>query len=160
MGVDVTVARLPRDFDRWDELLDLIMRSFAYMDGVIDPPSSAHRLTPANLRDKASDEVCFIAMMDRRLVGCIFLAERAELFYVGKLAVDDGVRGAGIGRALMLAAERHAIDQGKPVLELQTRIELAANHATFAKLGFVESERTAHEGFDRPTSITFRKALG
>ena len=156
---EVTITRLPQDFDRWDELLELIMRSFAYMDGVIDPPSSAYRLTQANLREKAKDEVCFIAILDGLLVGCIFMAERIDVFYVGKLAVDDSVRGAGIGRALMLAAERHAIDQGKPVLELQTRIELAANHATFAKLGFAEFERTAHEGFDRPTSITFRKTL-
>lgn len=160
MTADVTIARLPQDFDRWAELLDLIMRSFAYMDDVIDPPSSAHRLTLANLLDKAREEVCFIAMLEGRLVGCIFAAERAEVFYVGKLAVDDSARGAGIGRALMLAAERYAIEQGKPVLELQTRIELAFNHTTFARMGFVEFERTAHEGFDRPTSITFRKMLG
>jgi GNAT superfamily N-acetyltransferase len=159
MTTEVTITRLPEDFDRWAELLDLIMRSFAYMDGVIDPPSSAHRLTPANLRDKARDEICFTAMLEGRLVGCIFAAERGEVFYVGKLAVDDSARGAGIGRALMLAAERYAIEQGKPVLELQTRIELAANHTTFARMGFVEFERTAHEGFDRPTSITFRKML-
>lgn len=159
MTTDLTIARLPQNFDRWDELLDLIMRSFAYMDGVIDPPSSAHRLSQANLLEKAKDEICFIATLEGRLVGCIFAAERTDVFYVGKLAVDDSVRGAGIGRALMLAAERHAIDQGKPFLELQTRIELTTNHATFARMGFVEFERTAHDGFDRPTSITFRKAL-
>ncbi|MDH4986393.1 GNAT family N-acetyltransferase [Aminobacter anthyllidis] len=159
MAAQVTTTRLPQDFEHWDDLLDLIMRCFAYMDGVIDPPSSAHRLTPANLRDKAKDEVCFIATLEGRLVGCIFAAERSDAFYVGKLAVDDSARGLGIGRALMLAAERHAIAQGKPVLELQTRIELATNHATFARMGFVEFERTAHDGFDRPTSITFRKTL-
>lgn len=159
MATEPEIARLTQDFDRWDELLGLIMGAFAYMDGVIDPPSSAHRLTPANLRDKAQDEVGFIATLDGRLVGCTFAAERDDVIYVGKLAVDDSTRGLGIGRALMLAAERHAIEQGKPVLELQTRIELAANHATFAKMGFVELERTAHDGFDRPTSITFRKAL-
>ncbi|AMS38948.1 GNAT family N-acetyltransferase [Aminobacter sp. NyZ550] len=159
MAGKADIARLTQAFDRWDELLGLIMRAFAYMDGVIDPPSSAHRLTAASLRDKAGDEVGFIATLDGRLVGCIFAAERDDVIYVGKLAVDDSARGLGIGRALMLAAERHAAERGKPVLELQTRIELAANHATFAKMGFVEFERTAHDGFDRPTSITFRKTL-
>lgn len=153
------VTRLPGDFSAWAELHDLIMRCFAYMDGVIDPPSSAHRLTPANLRDKASNEVCFIATLDGRLAGCIFAAEHADAFYVGKLAVDDSARGMGIGRALMQAAEHHAVAQGKPTLELQTRIELEANHATFGRMGFVEFERTAHEGYDRPTSITYRKTL-
>lgn len=153
------IDHLPDDFDRWADLLALIVRSFAYMDGVIDPPSSAHQLTPELLRAKAKDETCFIGELDGRLVGCIFVAERYQSFYVGKLAVDETVRGLGIGKALMQLAERHAIAHGKPVLELQTRIELAANHVTFARMGFVEFERTAHAGFDRPTSITLRKVL-
>jgi hypothetical protein len=43
-------------------------------------------------------------------------------------------------------------------LELQTRVELTENHATFRAMGFVETGRTAHPGYDR-TSITFRRAL-
>ena len=48
---------------------------------------------------------------------------------------------------------------GKPMLELQTRIELTANQAAFRKLGFHETARTAHAGYDRPTSVTMRKVL-
>ncbi|WP_269930867.1 GNAT family N-acetyltransferase [Aminobacter sp. HY435] len=154
-----TICRLPEDFDRWDELLALIMRSFAYMDGVIEPPSSAHLLSAAALRDKAKVETGFIATSGDRLVGCIFAAERPDAYYVGKLAVDEGMRGHGIARRLMQATERHAVSRGKPALELQSRVELHANHSTFARLGFIEVERTAHQGFDRPTSITFRKVL-
>jgi hypothetical protein len=33
------------------------------------------------------------------------------------------------------------------------------NHATFRALGFAEAGRTAHEGFDRPTSITFARPV-
>ncbi|TIX14256.1 MAG: GNAT family N-acetyltransferase, partial [Mesorhizobium sp.] len=39
------------------------------------------------------------------------------------------------------------------------RIELDGNHRAFVRLGFDETERTAHEGYDRPTSITMRKVL-
>lgn len=157
---DVTISRLPGDFSAWDELLGLIMRSFAYMDGVIDPPSSAHKLTADGLRRKAGDETCFIATVGGRLVGSIFAADRPDALYVGKLAVDESSRGLGIGRLLMQAAERHALEQGKPALELQTRVELVDNHATFARFGFIEVERTAHEGYDRPTSLTMRKRIG
>lgn len=156
---DITVARLPDDFERWDELLALILRAFAYMDGVIDPPSSAHLLSAQALCDKAKAETGFIATKDGRIVGCIFAAERPDALYVGKLAVDEGFRGHGLARKLMQAAERLAIERGKPTLELQSRVELLANHQTFARLGFVEAERTAHAGYERPTSITFRKAL-
>jgi hypothetical protein len=39
------------------------------------------------------------------------------------------------------------------------RVELTETHATFRALGFTETGRTAHPGFDRPTSITFRRPV-
>lgn len=159
MNADITVTSLPADFERWDELLTLIMRAFAYMDGVIDPPSSAHRLTAESLREKAGTETGFLAMQDGKIVGCIFAAEHVQHFYVGKLAVEPGLQGKKIGRDLMRAAEALARAAGKPVLELQARVELTGNQAAFGRLGFVETERTAHAGYDRPTSVTMRKTL-
>ncbi|MBE1708135.1 MULTISPECIES: GNAT family N-acetyltransferase [Mesorhizobium] len=155
----LTIDRIPADFGRWDEVLALIMHAFAFMDGVIDPPSSAHLLTVDTLRDKALRETGFVALDGGSIVGCVFAQERADDFYVGKLAVAPDRQGRGIGRRLMQAVERLALDHGKAVLELQTRIELTGNHATFARLGFHETSRTAHEGYARPTSITMRKAL-
>ncbi|AZO71887.1 MAG: GNAT family N-acetyltransferase [Mesorhizobium sp.] len=153
------VTELPPDFARWEEVHALIRRAFAYMDGVIDPPSSAHLLTPEGLRDKAALEKAFLAVENGRIVGCVFALERAEDLYVGKLAVEPGLQGRGIGARLMQAVEDFARRRSRHAVELQTRIELAANHATFARLGFRETGRTAHEGYDRPTSITMRKVL-
>jgi GNAT superfamily N-acetyltransferase len=156
---EAVIERLPADFDRWDDLLGLILSSFAFMNGVIDPPSSALRLTPASLSEKAAKEACFVALRDDRLVGCVFLAERADALYVGKLAVDPAEQGGGIGRRLMNAAEQLARRLNKPALELETRVELTSNHVAFMRMGFVETARTAHDGYDRLTSITFRKRL-
>ena len=155
----VLITRIPADFDRWDDVLTLIMRAFASMDGVIDPPSSAHLLTADSLRDKARRETGFVALNGNWIVGCVFALERVAEFYVGKLAVAPDCQGQGIGRRLMQAVENLARSRGKAAIELQTRIELTANHAAFARLGFHETERTAHEGYARPTSITMRKAL-
>ncbi|MEL7216743.1 MAG: hypothetical protein AAGJ96_12530 [Pseudomonadota bacterium] len=44
-------------------------------------------------------------------------------------------------------------------MELQTRVQLTETHAAFKAYGFEEIARTAHPGFDAPTSITFRKVL-
>jgi predicted N-acetyltransferase YhbS len=159
LGSLVSIAQLAADFDRWDEVLALIMRAFASMDGVIDPPSSAHRLTVENLRDKARQEMGFAALKDGRTVGCVFVLARTNDFYVGKLAVEPDFQGQGIGSQLMQAVEDLARNRGKPAIELQTRVELTGNHAAFARLGFRETERTAHKGYDRPTSITMRKCL-
>ena len=158
-AADINVTRIPAGFGQWPELLAVIGASFAYMDGVIDPPSSAHRLTPESLRDKAEAEVGFIALAGEEIAGCAFLAEKADHFYLGKLAVAPAHQGYGIGRKLLQAAEEHARTSGKNLIELQTRIELTGNQELFAKLGFVETARTAHQGYDRPTSVTMRKAL-
>ncbi|PST26882.1 N-acetyltransferase [Mesorhizobium plurifarium] len=152
-------VRIDESFDRYEELLSLIRASFAYMDGRIDPPSSAHWLTAASLSRKARDEIAFAAVAGREILGCIFCRPEAECLYIGKLAVAPDFQRKGIGRMLMAAAEETARNLGLPALRLQTRVELAGNKATFAAWGFAETARTAHPGFTRPTSIEMRKVL-
>lgn len=159
MASEPSIVPLPENFDRWEELLGLILTSFGYMNGVIDPPSSAARLTSESLKRKAAEEAGFLALLDGRMVGCVFLAEKDDHLYLGKLAIDPACQGRGIGRRLVEAAESQARAAGKPVIELQVRVELTGNQAAFTRLGFRETGRTAHAGFDRPTSITMRKDL-
>lgn len=158
-GAAVTVMPLPPGFDSWDALFDMAVRSFAYMDGVIDPPSSIHRLTPAALAEKAAKETALVAFCRGALAGCVFLTDKGDELYIGKLAVEPSMQGIGVGRALIAAAERHARGLGRAALELQTRVELTGNQTAFARLGFRETGRSAHEGFDRPTSVTMRKEI-
>ena len=78
---------------------------------------------------------------------------------MGKVAVAPSARGKGVARALFEAAEAMARKHGRGFLELQTRVELVENHATFAVLGFQKVGESAHPGYDRPTSITMRKRV-
>jgi len=103
----------PEEFDRWNELLHLIRTSFLYMDGIIDPPSSAHRLNLQSLKEKAASEICFIAMQGREISGCIFCRpEPPDELYIGKLAVRPQMQGQGLGRQLLEAAETVAFASG------------------------------------------------
>jgi ribosomal protein S18 acetylase RimI-like enzyme len=155
---DITLQRLEDSFGRWDELLELILASFAYMDGRIDPPSSLS-LTAQSIREKARSEIGYIAFDDDRLAGCIFCRPEPDSLYIGKLAVLPTAQGKGIGRRLLSLAETTAQERGLRVLRLETRIELTGNHATFANWGFAKTAENRHAGFERTTSIEMRKAL-
>lgn len=145
------------DDPRLPAILSLIQRSFAYMDGRIDPPSSMVRLTLADIAEQcATGEVWVIGSPP---VACVVLTGKPGRLYLGKLAVDAQARGQGLARRMVELAEDRARAKGYAELELQVRVELVENQATFAKLGFRKVGETAHEGYDRPTSITMRKAV-
>ena len=146
-----------RDPYDWPALLDLIRAAFAYMEGRIDPPSSMHALTVEKItRQAESAEIWAIGTPP---LACVFLTPKPDALYIGKLAVAADQRGKGHARALIDLAETRALALNLPALELETRVELTENHAIFRAMGFTETGRNAHAGFDRPTSITFRRKV-
>ena len=149
----------PAGFGDWEGLMELLHAAFAFQEGRIDPPSSLHRFDAASIAVKAREEKLFLAFDGAELVGCIFARPQEGSLYVGKMAVSPQRQGEGIGRGLMQAAEDLARTSGLGVLELETRIELTENHATFAAMGFMKFAEGSHPGYDRTTSITMRKRL-
>ena len=138
-------------------VLELIRSSFAYMAGRIDPPSSIHRMTEADVLSCCdTGEVWFIGHPPS---ACMILTFKSDCLYLGKLAVAANARGKGLARALI----DHAVQRAKVAklnqLELQTRVELVENHTTFQRLGFVKVAETAHRGYRHATSITMRKPV-
>lgn len=141
-------------------VLRLLHAAFGFMDGRIDPPSSLHRLTEDAVRDFAAKEVLVaIEAADTCPVACLFATLRPNHVYIGKFATHPDHQRNGLGRLLLDWVEAAAPTWNARYLELQTRIELTENHAYFIRRGFAEVARTAHPGFDRPTSMTMRKDL-
>lgn len=155
----IDIRRSPPGFRQWSELLGLLHAAFAFQTGRIDPPSSLHEMDAGAIAQKASDEHLFLAFDGGELVGCAFAKAQAGSLYVGKFAVQPDRQGQGIGRLLMQSIESFARESGHGALELNTRIELTENHATFRALGFVKKSENSHAGYSRATSITMRKAL-
>lgn len=139
------------------DLFTLIRICFAYMDGRVDPPSSIHCTTLADLQKHCT--IGEVWSLGAPPVAAVLFSFKPDALYLGKLAVAPEARGRGLARQLTGLAETRARARKLPALELQTRIELTDNHATFRALGFTEIARTAHAGYASPTSITFRKAL-
>lgn len=158
--MSLEIKHVDNDFKQWPLLLKLLKSAFAFQIDRINPPSSLTKLNVQTLAQKAYDETLLLAWKDGNLAGCIF-AKNIEnnALYVGKHAVLPTYQGQGIGSALMNAIEVHAKSNAISYLELQVRIELVENQATFAALGFIETKRTSHPGFDSITSVTMQKML-
>ncbi len=129
------------------------------MEGRIDPPSSLAAMTPGSLRRKAEAETLVTLWDGGTLAACGYLKDTGRSVYLGKLAVHPDHRGRGLLRRIVAEADAMARALGRPLLELGTRVELTENHATFARLGFAEVARTAHPGYDRPTSVTMERPV-
>jgi GNAT superfamily N-acetyltransferase len=143
----------------WEALHALLVESFAGMEGRIDPPSSLAAMTPDALRAKAAAEVLVTLWEGEALAGCGFLKDTGRSVYLGKLAVRADLRCRGLLRRIVAEADAVARELGRPVLALQTRVELTENHAAFARLGFREVGRTVHPGYDRTTSVTMERPV-
>lgn len=140
-------------------VLDLIRRAFAAMEGRIRPESSVHRMTAETLRAQAAASEVWILENAAGPVATMTLTSQENSLYIGKLAIAGDFRGRGFARQLVRHADQRARTLGLRELELQTRVELTENQALFAHLGFREVARTAHPGFDLPTSITYRTTV-
>ncbi|MEM9580218.1 MAG: GNAT family N-acetyltransferase [Pseudomonadota bacterium] len=147
----------PADTKAHEEIHALLHMCFAYMEGRIDPPSSLHRLSVQDIARQCKEgEVWAIGDPPG---ACVFFTPKSDVFYLGKMAVAPDARGQGHARRLVTLAEQRAALLGKPMLELQTRIELVENHETFRKLGFRIHAYGKHPGFEHVTDVTMRKPV-
>lgn len=91
------------------------------------------------------------ARPDGRLGGCLELSVRdyaegcaGRTPYIESWYVDDDLRGAGVGRGLMAAAEAWAVEHGFSELASDALLDNEVSHAAHAALGFEVVERSVH----------------
>jgi ribosomal protein S18 acetylase RimI-like enzyme len=77
------------------------------------------------------------------------LYPRDDHMYVENIAVDPSAQGRGLGRALMEFAEQEAARRALNRMALVTHEAMTENQAIYARLGYVEIERRAEDGYRR-----------
>ena len=97
-----------------------------------------------------------IAEVDGALVGVLVLAQTPEGFLIDNVAVVPERKGQGIGRSLLVHAEREARARGYASLYLYTNEKMTENIAMYVRAGYVEYERRQELGFAR---VFLRKEL-
>ena len=147
-------ARLP-------EALACIHRGFAeYRDSLV-PPSAALSETVASLGRRLADGAVFLAEdMGGAVLGAVCAERRGDAVYLDRLAVLPEARRRGAAAALVAAVEDFAAAGGAARVTLGVRLALPGNIRMFERLGYAETGRKAHPGFDRPTSAELAKPVG
>lgn len=138
----------------------VIAASFAQYRGKLVPESGAFRETADGIAAELNRGAgAIVAERNGVMLGCVLVEEMEGDLYFGRLSVLPSARGQGLARLLVDAVEAEARRRSLAGVRLGVRIVLTENQRLFASLGYRETSREAHPGFDRPTSINMRKPL-
>src|SRR5262249_22010133 len=83
----------------------LIHRAFEQYRGRLSPESGALSETVESIRAAMDGGTILVAVTGERIGGCVSVRRKADFAYAARLAVDPAMRGQGVGRALVAAAE-------------------------------------------------------
>jgi GNAT superfamily N-acetyltransferase len=93
-------------------------------------------------------ERCWIAEVDSRPVGCVFLVKQSKtVAKLRLLLVEPEARGKGVGKRLVGECVAFARDKGYRKLVLWTQSNLAAARAIYKAAGFKRTRQERHSSF-------------
>jgi ribosomal protein S18 acetylase RimI-like enzyme len=138
----------------------VIAASFEEYRGKLVPESGAFRETAGGIAAELTRGAgAIVAERNGVMLGCVLVEEKEGDLYFGRLSVLPSARGQGLASRLIDAVEAEARRRGLSGVRLGVRVVLTGNQRLFQALGYRETSREAHPGFDHPTSINMRKPL-
>ena len=162
---DTIIVRRAAEGDAAD-IAALINAAFAQYRGRLDPQPSALSETAETLAPQiATPAGAAVALRLERsgsigpAIGAVLYKPEERDLYLGRLAVAPCARRGGIAGALIRFVEDEARRRDCPGIVLGVRIAVPDNQRLFARYGFVEISRHAHDGYAQPTWIRMRKSL-
>jgi GNAT superfamily N-acetyltransferase len=132
-----------------DDLLPL-MRGYCEFYGVGPSDAALRALSLKLIESPGTSGVQLIAREDGAAIGFATLfwtfstLAASEIGLMNDLYVDPGVRGKGVGAALIAACASECADRGLPVLEWETAPDNVRAQALYDKLGATRSEWFAY----------------
>src|SRR5215216_2995695 len=147
-------------------IVALIQAAFKEYDGVIDPPSGAHKENAENILRKLATERAVLALLnpdaerggDHAVAG-VFYRNAGDHMYFGRLAVLPAYRNRGIAALLIGYVEQRARELNLPCVRLGVRIALPRLRARYERLGYRVIEEHRHAGYDHPTYVVMEKLM-
>ncbi len=94
------------------------------------------RTSPAEIRKLMNRETFLVVEEMGRLIGVVEVRIEGTIGYFGMLAVDPSARRAGVGRALVEAAENHCRGAGCTIMTLSTGEDRTELIPYYEKMGY------------------------
>ncbi|MGD8328256.1 MAG: GNAT family N-acetyltransferase [Acidobacteriota bacterium] len=136
--------------------------SLAHLSGELGYPAAAAAVAQrlAVLLDRGDHAVLVAESAEGRVLGWAhaFVAHRLEspsFAEIGGLVVSEGVRGQGIGRCLVAAAERWARNRGLGAIRVRSNVVREEAHAFYRRLGYenLKEQAVFRKSLDADTNL-------
>ncbi|MGF9965883.1 N-acetyltransferase family protein [Bacillus rhizoplanae] len=101
-------------------------------------------------RLERKESIIFVAVEDGKYVGFTQLypsfssISMKELWILNDLFVQKDVRGSGVGKQLLKAAEQFALETGAKGLKLQTEVDNVTAQRLYVENGYIRDSRYFH----------------
>ncbi|WP_175580991.1 GNAT family N-acetyltransferase [Marivivens donghaensis] len=86
---------------------------------------------------------------DEAILGYLVLEPLQDAMLLDIVAVFPDAQGRGVGKALMVSAEKQTRAAGLSTIRLYTNALMHENVGLYAKIGYAETGRKTENGFDR-----------
>jgi predicted N-acetyltransferase YhbS len=147
-------------------IVALIHAAFKEYDGMIDPPSGAHKETEEKLREAMKTERAVLALLNPdgekggdQVLACVLYRAESDYMYFGRLAVLPVYRNRGISAMLIGYVEQHARELRLPRVRLGVRVALPHLRAYYERLGYRVIDERSHAGYTVTTYVVMEKLL-
>jgi GNAT superfamily N-acetyltransferase len=135
-------------------ITDLVVMAFAQYTPLIGKPPAPALYDYAEIVARGRVTV---AVRGAAVLGVVFIyPEEDGAMMLDVLAVSEAVRGQGLARRLIEAAEAQARDEGAGLMRVYTNAVMTGPQVLYPKLGYQESHRGESDGYDR---IHYEKVL-
>lgn len=91
----------------------------------------------------------YVALVSEQVAGALVLRVDGDRLWVDNVAVASRFRGTGIGRVLLIHAERHGQQLRYDALHLFTHELMSENRAMYGRNGWREENRRVVDGYPR-----------
>jgi ribosomal protein S18 acetylase RimI-like enzyme len=113
------------------------------------------RTSTAEILALLEHDTFLVAELEGRIAGAVDVRTAGPVGYFGMLAVDEEARGAGLGRALLEAAEEHCRKAGCSTMTLSTGEDRKELIPWYERLGYrvTSAEPSTSSAFSRPIRV-------